>query len=175
MAETFADILAIGGKTNSLGRTDEVIEVVLSNDNRLSDLYNCVFNNDAWVRMRAVDAIEKVCRQHPEWLTPYVDRFQNELASNNQPSIQWHLAQMYSQLNLNEQQKLIAIHWLKDQLSTVEVDWIVSANAMKTLVQFTNDGTIPIDDTVALLGVQQNHKSNSVVKKANKFLAGIAT
>ncbi|MEP6710136.1 MAG: hypothetical protein ABJA64_00260, partial [Candidatus Saccharibacteria bacterium] len=121
-----------------------------------------------------VDAIEKVCRQHPEWLLSYIDKFQNELASNNQPSIQWHLAQMYSQLNLNAQQKPIAIHWLKDLLSTVEVDWIVSANAMKTLVQFTNDGSTPVEDTVALLKLQQNHKSNSVVKKANKFLSDIA-
>ena len=88
MVETFADILADGGKSNSLGRTNEVIHIVLSSKSRLGDLYDCVFNDDAWVRMRAIDAIEKICRQHPEWLFTYIDRFQLELGPCSQPSIQ---------------------------------------------------------------------------------------
>lgn len=59
MAETFSDILAVGGKSNSLGRTDEVIGIVLSDKQRLNRLYACVFNDDAWIRMRAIDAIMK--------------------------------------------------------------------------------------------------------------------
>ncbi len=174
MAETFSEILIVGGKTNSLGRANEVIEIILKDKNRLNELYTCLSNNDPWVRMRAIDAIEKVCRQHPDWLTSYIDRFQTELASSSQPSILWHLAQIYSQVKLSDEQKLNTINWLKNLLSTKEIDWIVSANAMKTLVQFTNDGSIPTADTVALLQVQQNHTSNSVVKKANKFLLTIA-
>lgn len=170
MTETFSDILAVGGKSNSLGRTDEVIDTVLSDKQRVDELYACLSNDDAWVRMRAIDAIEKVCRQHPEWIKPYIDKFQNELTKSNQPSIQWHLAQMYAQLDMNDDQKEIAIDWLKSLLSDAEVDWIVSANAMKTMVQFTQSGLVHRDTAVDLLKIQQGHKSKSVVRKANGFL-----
>lgn len=170
MAETFSDILAVGGKSNSLGRTDEVIETVLSDKQRLDELYTCVFNDDAWIRMRAIDAIEKVCRKHPNWIKPYTDKFQNELAKSDQPSIQWHVAQMYAQLDMNDNQKKFAIDWLTSLLSSKEVDWIVSVNAMKTLLQFTYKGLVDTDAMVDLLKIQQGHKSQSVVKKANEFL-----
>ena len=170
MTKTFTDILAVGGKSNSLGRTNEVIEIVLEDKTQLNDLYDCIFNEDAWIRMRAIDAIEKVCRQQPEWLLPYIDKFQSELSSSNQPSIQWHLAQIYSQTPLTADQKLNATAWLKDLLSSTKVDWIVSANAMKTLVQFTKDGSVPNNDVIRLIRLQQKHASKSVVRKADKFL-----
>ncbi|OGL22146.1 hypothetical protein A2707_02265 [Candidatus Saccharibacteria bacterium RIFCSPHIGHO2_01_FULL_45_15] len=173
MLESFAEILAVGGKSNSLGRTNEVIERVLDDKYRLDELYTCVFNDDAWVRMRAMDAIEKICRQHPDWLLPYIDRFQRDLALSDQPSVQWHLAQIYGQVDLNAAQKHVAIQWLKDRLSTTAVDWIVAANAMTTLVQFTNDGSVPKDTTVSLLELQQTHRSKSVVRKAKKLLLGL--
>lgn len=173
MLESFAEILAVGGKSNSLGRTNEVIERVLDNKHLLDELYTCVFSDDAWVRMRAMDAIEKICRQHPDWLLPYIDRFQRDLALSDQPSVQWHLAQIYGQVDLNAAQKQIAIQWLKDRLSTTATDWIVTANAMTTLVQFTNDGSVPKDVTVLLLKLQQTHRSKSVVRKAKKLLSGL--
>jgi hypothetical protein len=173
MVESFADILTVGGKSNSLGRTAEVINLVLSDKNKLAELYSCTFNDDAWVRMRAIDAIEKVGREHPDWLLPYIDRFQSELASTDQPSILWHLAQIYGQLELTARQKRNAITWLKKQLATNEVDWIVAAYSMKTLVQFSQDGSVPLEETVALLKVQQGHKSNTVVRTATKLLASL--
>jgi TPR repeat protein len=170
MSETFAQILAAGGKTNSLGRADEVINHILKDPSRLSELYSCLFEDNAWVRMRAVDSLEKICRIHPEWLEPYVDRFSSELTESTQPSIQWHLAQMYREIKLSDTQKRFAINWLKRLLASKEVDWIVSANAMDTLAQFTRDGSVPVSELVSLLKIQQHHKSNAVVKRATKLL-----
>lgn len=170
MEESFAEILAVGGKTNSLGRADEVIELVLNDKVRLEELYQCLFSDDAWVRMRAIDAIEKICRQHPDWLLPYIDKFQDKFATNRQPSIQWHLAQIYRQVDLTKEQKDNAINWLKNLVSTKDVDWIVSANVMDTLAQFTKDGSVSKDEVVSLINIQLNHKSKSVVRKANMLL-----
>ena len=170
MKETFAEILAVGGKTNSLGRADEVISIVLENPSRLNELYNCLFEDDAWLRMRAVDSLEKICRIHPEWLEPYVDRFLHDLATSTQPSIQWHLAQMYKEIKLSDSQKILAIDWLKELLSSTEVDWIVAANAMDTLAQFTRDRSLPLSEIIPLLKLQQHHKSKAVIKRAAKLL-----
>jgi len=170
MTESFTEMLAVGGKSNSLGRVNEVIELVLHDRSRLDELYECLFDEDAWTRMRAADALEKVCRAHPDWLQPYVDRFSKELATSSQPSIQWHLAQIYRQVDLTSGQKEKAISWLKMLLSTKEVDWIVAANAMDTLVHFVQDGSVAKSDVVTLLKVQQQHTSKSVVRRATKHL-----
>jgi hypothetical protein len=173
VTEPFVDMLAVGGRSNSLGRVDQVIALVLDEPSRLDELYDCLFHEDAWRRMRAADALEKVCRQHPEWLAPYVDRFPAELASSSQPSILWHLAQMYRHLTLTAQQKAFAVEWLERVLSTTEADWIVAANAMQTLARFTEDGTVPRHDLVALLRVQQQHRSKAVVRRADKLLTQV--
>ena len=170
MTEKFTEMLAAGGHANSLGRVNEVIELVLQDKSRHDELYDCLFDEDAWVRMRAADALEKICRLHPGWLLPYVDKLQDELATSTQPSIQWHLAQIYGQVDLTPKQKQAAIHWLKHLLSTKDVDWIVAANAMDTLAQFSKDGSFPVVEIIPLLKVQQSHKSNAVIKRANKLL-----
>jgi hypothetical protein len=171
MNENFAEMLAVGGKSNSLGRTDEVIESVLYDKTRIEELYSCLFNEDSWIRMRAADAMEKVCREHPGWLQPYIDRFARELATSTQASVRWHLAQIYAQVDLTHQQKQFAINWLEHLLSDKNIDWIVAANAMDTLVQFTKDGSVQATDTIALLKIQQKHKSNAVIKRATNHLA----
>lgn len=171
MTENFVDLLAVGGKSNSLGRANEVIDMVLNDRQRLDELYACLSHNDAWLRMRAADSFEKICRQHPEWIVPYIDKICEGLLDSTQPSIQWHLAQIFRQVELTTEQKARVIDWLKNLLSTKDVDWIVSANAMDTLAQFCEDSSVSKTEVLPLFQMQQNHKSQAVVKRANKLLA----
>jgi hypothetical protein len=55
----------------------------------LDELFACLGNADDIVRMRAADALEKVCREHPEWLVPYADRLLSDVAGIDQPSVHW--------------------------------------------------------------------------------------
>jgi hypothetical protein len=175
MDDSFADMLMVGGKSNSLGEVNNVIALVLKNRSRLDELYGCLFDDDAWVRMRAADALEKICREHPDWLLPYIDRFPAELAVSNQPSVQWHLAQIYRQVDLTDRQKSFAVNWLKQLLSSVDIDWIVAANAMDTLAQFTRNGSVPESELISLLQIQRHHTSKAVVKRAGKLLDSLQT
>lgn len=167
-------MLAVGGKSNSLGRTGEVVELVLDDRQRLDQLYDCLFAEDVWLRMRAADALEKVCRRHPDWLRPYVDRLLKDFATSAQPSIQWHMAQILGEVELTDAQKRSAISWFEQLLSTEGVDWIVAANAMDTLVQFCRNGLPPVADVVPLLRIQQGHNSRAVVKRADRYLAELS-
>ncbi|MDX2775981.1 hypothetical protein PV379_01255 [Streptomyces caniscabiei] len=171
MTERFSEMLLDGGHANSLGRVNEVIEIVLGDKTRLDELYGCLFDDDAWVRMRAADALEKICRVHPDWLLPYVDRFQSELFGSTQPSIQWHLAQIYAQVTLTDTQRHAAQDWLRTRIATTDVDWIVAANAIDALMKFAKEGTFPASELADLLKIQQRHRSNAVVKRATKALA----
>ena len=64
-----------GGNPRSLERTEEVVTLVLSNSTRLHELYACLLEDNQIIRMRASDALEKVCRQQPEWLQPYIPSY----------------------------------------------------------------------------------------------------
>ena len=168
--ESFFDMLKVGGKTNSLGRASEVMDIVLADVSMLDELYQCMFADDPWVRMRAADCFEKICRVHPDWIQSYVDRMLNDLTTSKQPSIQWHLAQIVAEVHLSNSQMERAIAWLKMLLSSSEVDWIVSVNSMKTLLQFHRDGLVSKYEITLLFEIQQQHKSKTVRKKAMQFL-----
>jgi TPR repeat protein len=172
MTEPFGVALLEGGHANSLGRVNEVIDTVLHDPTRLEELYTCMFAEDAWVRMRAADAFEKICRQHPEWIEPYVDRMQDELSGDEQQaSIQWHLAQMYQEVLLSDVQKQRAVAWLAKILASSDIDWIVAANAMEALAYFVGTGDYPKQKLLTLLDIQLGHKSSAVVKRATKLIA----
>lgn len=169
MNQPFALMLTVGGKSNSLGKTADVIERVIEEPERLHELYACLFDSDAWVRMRAADALEKICRDKPAWIEPLIDRLQAELSDSTQASIQWHMAQIYRIVCLSDKQFAKACSWLEDKLSTPNIDWIVSANAMDTLMQFTEAGTYAKSKLEPLIEVQLHHKSKSVVRRAKKL------
>jgi hypothetical protein len=68
--QSFEEMLT-GGHPNSLGRTIEVVELILEDSVRLSDLYNCYFSADEVVRLRTSNAIKRISREKAEWLVPY--------------------------------------------------------------------------------------------------------
>lgn len=167
-------MLTVGGHKNSLGLAEKIVQLVLSDASRLTELYECLFDDDAWVRMRAADALEKVCRVHPNWIKPYIDRCFKEIGPSTQASIQWHFAQILGEVSLSSTQRQRAIDWLDEKLQTIEVDWIVAANSMDTLMQFVRDNQYPKARLITLLKIQQDHHSKAVVKRATRLLANLA-
>lgn len=171
--ESFEEVLTAGGHSNSLGRADEVLRIVLDDRTRLNELFDCIFADDAWVRMRAIDTFEKIIRDNPELAKPYLNRIFTELTPSTQPSIQWHLAQIFSQVELTDTQRDTATSWLKNTIATTDVDWIVSVNTMKALLQFHKNGQVTTSELTRLFKIQESHSSKSVRKKAASFVASL--
>ena len=136
VVESFARMLT-GGHPNSLGRTAEVVAVVLADHSRLEELFATVADPDAVVRLRVGDALEKVCRERPEWFVEHVDRVLDELGEIPQPSIQWHVAQVLDRLHgdLSEDQAGRATTLLQRNLAH-STDWIVLNVTMDVLTRW---------------------------------------
>ena len=81
-----------------------VIETVLNDHARASELFECIKDQDEYVRMRASDALEKVCRFDSSIVQPLKTRVLNEMSLIDQPSVQWHYAQIVDRLQLNPQE-----------------------------------------------------------------------
>lgn len=167
---SFEKILS-GGKSNSLGRTGEVIDKVLKNRNRLNELFDCLFSDNEWVRMRAGDGLEKVCRVRPGWLEPYVERLLGEVARIDQPSIQWHLAEILGEIELDPGQKERAFEWLRERLSEEKPDWIVARRSMETLVKYVHKGDISKETVRPFIEKQTGHHSKATARVAAKLLS----
>jgi hypothetical protein len=127
-----------GGNPRALARTEEVVTLVLGNRTRLQELYACLLEEDETIRMRASDALEKVCRGRPAWLQAFVPQLLTEVAAIEQASVQWHLAQILGEVELTPSQRAAACRILKRNLAEKK-DWIVVNYSMETLAKFSRD------------------------------------
>lgn len=123
-----------GGPKREL-RNSAVIDAVLTDPDRVDELFSCVFDDDAHVRMRASDALEKVCREQPSTVAPLTDPILTDMAASDQPSVQWHVAQLVSTLPLNNRQRRRGIDAVRRYLDT-SGDWIVLTQSMRTMGLF---------------------------------------
>ncbi len=171
MAEPFAEILR-GGHPNSLGRTEEVVAIVVADGQRLEELFVSLAESDELVRMRAGDALEKVCREQPGWFRPHVDRLIAVIGAIEQPSIQWHVAQMLQRLrgDLSDEQVRRAKELLQRNL-TQSADWIVLNVTMDVLAEWAADDPALADWLIPVLERLRADPRKSVAKRAAKRLS----
>ncbi|GAB2479612.1 hypothetical protein [Jatrophihabitans fulvus] len=129
-----------GGHPNSLGRTGEVVDRVLADGTLLDELFATISSDDAVVRMRVGDALEKICRERPDWFVPRVTRILDELGPIEQPSVQWHVAQLLDHLrnDLTDHERERATALLQHNLAT-SPDWIVRNVTMDVLARWSAD------------------------------------
>jgi hypothetical protein len=158
-----------GGDPRSLGKTDQVVKLVLSHPERLEELFDCVFHPDEVVRMRAGDALEKVCCQEPKWFEPFKERLLNEVSGINQASVKWHLAQMFGEITMSLAEKERAVNIMLHNLET-SGDWIVINLTLESLAKFARENVLNHDEFVSLLKKHQQSPYKSVASRANKLL-----
>ena len=89
-----------GGDRRSIGRADEVVEEVLSNPSLFGVVFSGMLSDDALIRMRSADVVEKVTAKHPEYLEPFKAELIGRVAEIEQQEVRWHVAQMVPRLGL---------------------------------------------------------------------------
>jgi hypothetical protein len=108
----------------SIGRSNEVVELVFRRPRRFPELIKCLWHDDPIVRMRAADAAEKISAAKPGALWPYKAELLGLLSEAEQIELRWHLALMVPRLPLNgtERQRAAAVlrHYLEDRSSIVK-------------------------------------------------------
>jgi hypothetical protein len=105
-----------GGDRRSIGKAERVAEMVLR-DRRLFPLLMAgLWSDDAVVRMRAADAVEKVTREKPKLLSAHKKELLGLLASEEQQEVRWHLAVMVPRLSLNAKERQVVVESLQRYL-----------------------------------------------------------
>ena len=168
--EPFAQMLT-GGHPNSLGRTLEVVEAVLEAPQKLEELYACYFEEDPVVRLRTSNALKRICREHPDWLVPFIDRLLTQIADLDQASAQWTLATLFGELAplMSPEQLSLAKGVLERNLSR-HTDWIVLNTTMQTLADWARGDAALRKWLRPQLERLQNDTRKSVARTAGKVL-----
>ena len=167
--------MLMGGHPNSLGRAEEVIGIVLADHARLEELFATMAHPDAVVRMRVGDALEKVCREQPGWFAAHVDRLLGDLGHIEQPSVQWHVAQMLQHLrsDLSDVQAQQATELLRRNL-TRSTDWIVLCVTMNVLTEWASHAPALAAWLAPELERLRHDERKTVAKGASKRLLDLA-
>ena len=167
-------VMLTGGHPNSLGRTIEVVEIVLADRSRLDELYHCYFSEDEVVRLRTSNGMKRIAKAEKRWLVPYIDRFLNEIAAIDQASAQWTLAQLFLELQefMDDEQMAQARAHLKKNL-VAHNDWIVLNQTMATLGEWAKTDE-PLREWLypELLRLEKEPR-NSIAKRAHRLLKAL--
>lgn len=160
-----------GGHHNSLGRTEEVVKLVLADADNLPELYNCYFSDDEVVRLRTSSAFKRVAQAQPAWLVPYIDRFLNEISQIDQASTQWTLAILFETLEslMTPAQKKGALAIMKRNVAEHH-DWIVLNYTMQVLADWAADDPDLKHWLWPHLERLAGDSRKAVAKRANKLL-----
>lgn len=172
MPEPDFESMLSGGHANSLGRTLEVVALVLDDAGRLSALFDCYASADEVVRLRTSNALKRIARERPEWLLPWLDRLLEQVSKIDQASIQWTLATVFLLLEsaMNPQQKAGASAIMQANLENYN-DWIVLNTTMETLAKWALDDPRLKNWMLPRLRQLAKDKRGSVRRKAVKMTA----
>jgi hypothetical protein len=119
--------------------------------------------------MRASDALEKIARDQPVRFASYRRRLLTEIAEIDQPSVQWHLAQIFAEIELTPKQRDLAVSVLKRNLERYD-DWIVINLTLEALAHFAHEDAGLRRELIPTLQRHQSDPRKAVAKRATNLL-----
>ncbi len=168
--ESFETLLT-GGHPNSLGRTEDVVAMILADKTRLQELYQCYFSTDEVVRLRVASAMKRVTIAKPGWVMEILDGLQSEIAEIDQASNQWTLSLIFDVLveRMSSAQHQRALKIIKGNLAS-HTDWIVLSNCMKVLGKWAKDDPDLAEWLLPHASRLADDQRKSVARNAQKLL-----
>lgn len=129
--------LLVGGDRRSIARSNEALALLRADPARIAELVGLVRDSDWLVVMRAVDLMEKLAHERPDWMQPHRRQFIGPLAEHPSWEIRLQIARALPLLRWTraERQRVVAIlleyakepqkfvkAWSADSLSRLAAD-----------------------------------------------------
>ena len=105
-----------GGDRRSIGAATAIAEEVKAEPQRFPLIWHLLRHQEALVRMRAADALEKASRQMPERLQPFKAELLSRRLEDGTPEVRWHLLAMSARLVLDRHEAKTLIDQCRDAL-----------------------------------------------------------
>jgi hypothetical protein len=158
-----------GGDRRSIGRSNEVVTLVLKDPKLITELLIGIQHDDPLIRMRSADVLEKVTGRHPEWLQPHKRLLLNEIAAIEQQEVRWHVAQMMPRLKMTRRERAKAVKTLERYCE--DESRIVKTFSMQALADIALENPNLVPTVVALIKELTRTGSAAVANRGRKLLA----
>ncbi|MFN8374300.1 MAG: hypothetical protein U0694_15660 [Anaerolineae bacterium] len=158
-----------GGDLRSIGRSEEVAQEIVDNPALFAQVFAGLFHDDARIRMRAADALEKASAQNPSLLLPFKQALIEQVALIPQQEVQWHAAQMFAYLELSAEEQQRVIRILYGYLDTSASN-IVKVSALQTLGHMAMGSAAVRADMITRIQQEMAKGSPAVITRGKKLL-----
>jgi hypothetical protein len=130
-----------GSDRRSIGRANEAAQAITDGCCDCHHAIALLYDEDAVIRMRAADALEKATVREASAIAPFRTELVGLLCQTEQKEMRWHLAQMVPRLPLDARYRRIAVAALERYLE--DSSSIVRTCAMEALARLASrDSTL---------------------------------
>lgn len=159
----------VGTDRRSIGKSNEVVAEVIDDPSLFEIVFEGISCDDAVLRMRCADVVEKITAHHPEYLVSYKQRLIYEIAKINQQEVRWHVAQMFSRLELTRDERQAVLNILSDYLK--DKSKIVKTFSMQALADIAEQDEGLKSSIVRELEALIQKGSPAMISRGRKLLS----
>ena len=157
-----------GPDRRSIGRATEAAQAVTDGYCDCRHAVALLHDEDALIRMRAADALEKATVQDASVIAPFRKELVDLLCQTEQKEMRWHLAQMVPRLTLNTRERRIAVTALERYLE--DGSSIVRTCALEALSRFAARNTTFQTRVQKLLRAAERNGTPAMRARARRLL-----
>ena len=166
--KSISDLLS-GNDRRSIGKSDDVVALVIRNEKIFDELFNCLYSDNEVIRMRAADAIQKIVELKPDIIKKYKDEILNEIAKIDQQEVRWHVAQLIPYLGLTKADTPIAFKFLNGYLN--DESRIVRTFSIQALADLADIDSSLTKKVIKIIEQQMIQGSPAMLSRGLKLLA----
>lgn len=131
------------GKDLRRVRQNSIVVTSVRDQDSFDELFKLTLHHERPLVMRAIDAVEKITRKHPEFLTSHKLQLLSILKSADHKELKWHIAQLLSRVDLDNNEL--------DEVWHVLTYWALNRNESKILRVSALQGLFDISRKHSLL------------------------
>lgn len=123
------------GDRRTTGKSNEVAKII-DDPELFAEVFQGLYSENPGLRMRCADSLEKAAAERHGLIQPYKQKLLEEISKIDQQEVKWHVAQLISYLDLNDQEKFEAASVLFKYIATAKSN-IVKVFSMQALADLS--------------------------------------
>lgn len=159
----------LGGDLRSIAQADQVVASIQTQQ-QFDELFSFLYEGERLLTMRSIDAIEKITRRFPQFLTSHkkeVLEFSRRAAN---PEFKWHLALLLSRMNLSGLELDETFDLLASWALNTTESKIVRVNAIQALYDLSERNLIYKNDFCRVIDKVKGEQVPSLNARIRKLL-----
>jgi hypothetical protein len=130
--------LLMGKDLRRLRSTHKAVNAVY-NQETFDELFGLVLHHERPLVMRAVDAVEKITLDHPEYLQPHKAQLKAIMSTADHKELKWHIAQLITRVPLTQEELIDVWNTLSYWARNRSESKIVRVNALQGLYDLSKE------------------------------------